>query len=144
MRPLEGEKSGGLRSQADLLSQGAKARIRAQPSQFRELEDAGKTTLVLRKRFFQIFERMLFVADAGVDLGQTAGWRGASVDALQVLLEEADGLVALSCPYIGTGKPADHTTAPVVFLEHGQRLCGSPLQVEGASQKFGRRGPSGI
>src|SRR5260370_34961546 len=69
----------GLRIQADLLSQGSEARVRAHPGKFWIQDNNGETRIALRKHFFQIFECVLFVAQAGVALRQPSvcdrAWR---------------------------------------------------------------------
>ena len=142
MRPLEVERSSGLGIQADLLPQSSEARVRPHPGKFWIQDNDGETPIVLRKHFFQIFECVFFVAKAGVDLGQTRVWDGPRwISALQALLEETKSLITLSCSHIGAGRPAEYASwrrrrsPSVSILDRGQRLGGSPLQIESASQK---------
>ena len=82
--------------------------------------------------FFQVIEGAVFVTEAGVVQEPTAVLSTSSGSAFEVLLQEADSLIALLCVNVGAGKPGVRKMAPrrppVSFLEYCYRFRVPPLQ----------------
>jgi hypothetical protein len=83
---------------------------------------------VFRIHFFQIFERMFCIGEAGVDEGQTARWdRQRWVFSSQILLEKVQSLLALSRAHVSAGKKTVYAATLLVFLDHRQSFGGPSL-----------------